>query len=105
MSAGRLRIFSFVTEPNAAIYRAVLAAFVTAKERFRLHLRPLDVLAALREDPSARLLESPPDLATVEAALRPLSGEWGLLEAHPDTAAVATVEEFYRPRFLYRLTQ
>lgn len=105
MPAGRLRIFSFVTEPNAALYRAVLAAFVAAKERFRLHLRPLEVLSALRAQPGAATGEPLPELAAVEAALRQLAGEWGLLEAHPDTAAVATVEEFYRPRFLYRLTQ
>jgi uncharacterized protein (TIGR02677 family) len=105
MPAGRLRIFSFVTEPNAAMYRAVLAAFVAAKERFRLHLRPLDVHSALRVDRNIAVLAASPDLPTVEAALRQLAGEWGLLEAHPDTAAVATVEEFYRPRFLYRLTQ
>ena len=105
MPAGRLRIFSFITEPNAALYRAVVAVFVTAKERFRLHLRPGEVLDALRLDANLARLEPPPDLSAVEAALRQLSGEWGLVEAHPDTAAVATVEEFYRPRFLYRLTQ
>lgn len=105
MPAGRLRIFSFVTEPNAAMYRAVLSVFVAAKERFRLHLRPLDVLSALRTLPSGAPSEPTPELEAVETALRQLSGEWGLLEAHPDTAAVATVEEFYRPRFLYRLTQ
>jgi uncharacterized protein (TIGR02677 family) len=104
MPAGRLRIFSFVTEPNAAMYRAVLSTFVAAKERFRLHLRPMDVLSALLALPSGAL-EPPPEISAVDAALRQLSGEWGLLEAHPDTAAVATVEEFFRPRFLYRLTQ
>lgn len=103
MPAGRLRVFSFVTEQNAGLYRAVLAAFVTAKERFRLHLRPGDVLVVVRADPN--FSEQIPELNTIETALRTLSGEWGLLEAHPDTAAVATVEEFYRPRFLYRLTQ
>jgi uncharacterized protein (TIGR02677 family) len=119
MSGGRLRIFAYVTEPNARLYRAVLGGFMAAKERFRLHLRPAEVLQALREamsadesalgsweqsgDPSA---PTAPDLATVEAALRQLSApEWGNLESHPDTALVATVEEFYRPRFLYRLTQ
>src|SRR5262249_24113567 len=105
MPAGRLRIFSFVTEPNATVYRAILAAFVTAKERFRLHRRPVQVLDAVRADSGRVWTEAPPDLPAVEAGLRQLSGEWGLIEAHPDTAAVTTVEEFYRPRFLYRLTQ
>src|SRR3954471_16848547 len=53
MAAGRLRIFAYVTEPNARLYRAVLRAFVTAKERFRLHLRPAEVLQALRGNPPA----------------------------------------------------
>jgi len=105
MPAGRLRIFSFVTEPNAILYRAVLGCFVAAKERFRLHLRPLDVQSALRADPNLAQQSVPIELSAVEAALRQLAGDWGLLEAHPDTSAVATVEEFYRPRFLYRLTQ
>lgn len=105
MPAARLRVFSFVTEPNAILYRAVIGAFVTAKEKFRLHLRPADVLEVVRAVLDSTPLGAPPDLAAVEAALRTLSGEWGLLEAHPDTAAVASVEEFYRPRFLYRLTQ
>lgn len=103
MSAGRLRIFAYATEPNARLYRAVLGAFVAAKERFRLHLRPSEVLEALRETP---LADESVDLDSVDAALRQLSSpDWGNLESHPDTALVATVEEFYRPRFLYRLTQ
>lgn len=62
MPAGRLRVFSFVTEQNAGLYRAVLAAFVAAKERFRLHLRPSDVVVAVRADPnfSERKASPPP---------------------------------------------
>ncbi len=103
MSVARLRIFAYATEPNARLYRAVLGAFVAAKERFRLHLRPAEVFAALRETP---LHGEPIELDAIEAALRQLSSpDWGNLESHPDTSLVATVEEFYRPRFLYRLTQ
>ena len=91
---GRLRAFAYVTADKAPLYRAVMRVFVEAKASFTLHLRPQDVAAALSE---------PLDLAAVEAALASLR-EWGNLEAHPDTADVATVEEFYRPRYLFQLT-
>jgi uncharacterized protein (TIGR02677 family) len=59
------------------------------------------VLAAL--DP-AQLAWTPTDpLAAVRDLLRSLR-DWGNLDEHPDTADVATVEEFYQPRFLYQLT-
>ncbi|MGB8839444.1 MAG: TIGR02677 family protein, partial [Aliidongia sp.] len=40
----------------------------------------------------------------VNAALSQLAG-WGNLESHPDTARVSTLSDFYRARFLYRLSQ
>jgi uncharacterized protein (TIGR02677 family) len=91
---GRLRTFAYVTADKAALYRAVMRVFVEAKASFTLHLRPLEVAATLPE---------PVDLEAIEAALAQLC-EWGNLDAHPDTADVATVEEFYRPRYLYQLT-
>ncbi|GGI09391.1 TIGR02677 family protein [Egicoccus halophilus] len=75
-------------------YREVLDVFADAKARFVLHLRPSDVVAAL---------PGRADVGEVDAALRQLVS-WGNLSADPDTAEVATVEEFYRARFLYRLT-
>jgi hypothetical protein len=30
---------------------------------------------------------------------------WGNLESHPDTARVSSLSDFYRARFLYRLSQ
>jgi uncharacterized protein (TIGR02677 family) len=75
-----------------------MRTFMDAKERFSLHLRPHDVGTAL-----ATTAELPGDAPSIEAALQQLC-EWGNLERHPDTADVATVEEFYRPRFLYQLT-
>lgn len=72
----------------------MLGVFTEAKSRFTLHLRPADVAAALAV---------PVELPELEAALRQLVS-WGNLSADPDTAEVATVEEFYRARFLYRLT-
>jgi uncharacterized protein (TIGR02677 family) len=97
--AGRLRVFAYVNADKAALYGAVMRVFVEAKARFTLHLRPQDVAAAL----AGADLPDPVDLAGVESALGSLR-EWGNLEAHPDTADVATVEEFYRPRYLFQLT-
>src|SRR6266545_3604617 len=98
-TAGRLRAFAYLNADKAALYRAVMRVFVEAKTRFTLHLRPDEVTAAL----AAAELADPVDAPGVESALAQLR-DWGNLEAHPDTADVATVEEFYRPRYLFQLT-
>jgi uncharacterized protein (TIGR02677 family) len=95
---GRLRIFAYVDSEKAELYRSVMLAFMAAKQRFALHLRPDEVVDALvawgweltRED--------------VEPALRQLC-EWGNLDSSPDTAEVATVEDFYRERRLFQLSR
>ncbi len=91
---GRLEAFSYLTADKADAYRAVMRIFLDAKERFLLHLRPTDVQDAL---------EAGVELDGVQPLLTQLV-EWGNLRADPDTAEVATVEEFYRARFLYQLT-
>ncbi|MEU9207278.1 TIGR02677 family protein [Streptomyces sp. NPDC048415] len=90
--------FAHLTAPNSALYRDVMRAFLTAKERFAVHLRPEDVHAALPSEhrPAA------PD--AVVKALDSLIG-WGNLRADPDTSRVTAVEDFYRRRFIYQLTQ
>ena len=98
-AGGRLRAFAYLNADKAALYRAVMRVFVDAKTRFTLHLRPQEVTAAL----TAAELADPVDAPGVESALAQLR-DWGNLEAHPDTADVATVEEFYRPRYLFQLT-
>ena len=98
-TAGRLRAFAYLNADKTPLYRAVMRVFVEAKTRFTLHLRPHEVTAAL----AAVELAEPVEAAGVEAALAQLR-DWGNLEAHPDTADVATVEEFYRPRYLFQLT-
>ncbi len=92
-----LRVFAHVNAEKATLYRAVMVAFALAKKRFALHLRPADVVAILGDG------APPVELAEVETALDQLR-KWGNLEAHPDTADVATVDDFYRPRFLFQLT-
>ncbi len=79
------------------MYRAILDVFAASKRQFRLHLRPDEVFAEAAW-PAGR-----PTLETVQQALAQLV-EWGNLESQPDTARVATIEDFYRKRLLYRMT-
>lgn len=122
--SGRLKCFAYVTADKAALYRAMMRVFTDAKARFALHLRPQEILAALQDPAFALPVEvasgggpesngetndwsgdcAVVDAAGVDAALNQLC-QWGNLESHPDTADVATVEEFYRPRFLFQLTR
>src|SRR5688572_8313847 len=84
--------FAHLTTPNADLYRAVMGAFVRAKRRFVVHLRPEDVHEELDAD-----------ITAVADALSRLK-DWGNLRADPDTSRVTTVEDFHRARFLYQLT-
>ncbi|MCP2253523.1 TIGR02677 family protein [Prauserella aidingensis] len=84
--------FAHLNAPNAELYRDVMKAFVVAKQRFTVHLRPEDV-----QRETGREYESVTD------ALGGLV-KWGNLRADPDTSRVTTVEEFHRARFLYQLT-
>lgn len=73
--------FAHLTAPNVLIYRSVMRAFLGAKERFAVHLRPEDVQAAL---PAGI---RPGELDAVVKALDSLVG-WGNLRADPDTGRV-----------------
>lgn len=87
--------FAHLTSPKAALYRRIMATFLTAKRRFTVHLRPEDV----HEE-----LDNGPDVSVLADALSQLV-EWGNLRADPDTSRVTTVEDFHRARFLYQLTR
>lgn len=88
------RVFAHLSAPNAEQYRLVLAAFVEAKELFRLHMRPAEIQAAA------------PGLSTVDlTALLGYLVDHGNLIATPDTADVRTVDDFYKARFLYQLSR
>src|SRR5207247_2267864 len=95
----KLKVFEYVTAEKAPMYRAVMRVFMNSKERFALHLRPADVLANIAAIPTVE----PVDLPAVEALLNQLC-DWGNLESHPDTADVATVEDFLRRRYLFQIT-
>lgn len=92
-----LRVFAHLDAPNAAAYRAVLAIFVEAKERFRLHLRPDEIAQVF-----PKFSHDTPD--EVDPLLTYLV-EHGNLIATADTADVRTVDDFYRARFLYQLSR
>jgi uncharacterized protein (TIGR02677 family) len=95
-------LFRHVSVEKSALYRGVMECFAAAKRQFRLHLRPDEVLAEGRWDLLAG--QVPPRIEEVQAALAQLT-EWGNLESQPDTARVASISDFYRARFLYRLSQ
>ena len=91
-------LFRHVSAEKAAFYRSIMDVFATAKRQYRLQLRPDEVLA------EARWPDAPPRIEEVNAALTQLAA-WGNLESHPDTARVSSLGDFYRARFLYRLSQ
>ncbi len=94
----RLPIFAYVDVEKSPLYRAVMQLFVEEKQNFGIHLRPSEVCAALKAlGLDARVEET-------EAALEQLA-EWGNLRGDPDTADVTTVEDFYKKRMLYQLTE
>ncbi|MFD5410268.1 TIGR02677 family protein [Streptomyces nojiriensis] len=90
--------FAHLTAPNVLLYRSLMRAFLVAKERFAVHLRPEDVHAAL---PAGT---RPAEVDAVAKALDALVA-WGNLRADPDTGRVTAVEDFYRKRFIYQLTR
>ncbi len=90
-------LFRHVSAEKAPFYRCILDVFAAAKRQYRLQLRPDEVLA------EARWPEPAPRIEEVNAALAQLA-EWGNLESQHDTARVSSLADFYRARFLYRLS-
>src|SRR5438445_3978907 len=91
-------LFRHVSAEKATFYRCIMDVFAAAKRQYRLQLRPDEVLA------EARWSAGPPRIEEVNVALTQLAA-WGNLESHPDTARVSSLSDFYRARFLYRLSQ
>jgi uncharacterized protein (TIGR02677 family) len=91
-------VFAHLTAEKSDIYRVVLNVFVEAKARFVIYLRPRDVERQLVEE-SVKYA----DAMAVEVILQQLE-TWGNLEAHPDTAEVLTVYDFWRVRNLYQMS-
>lgn len=85
-------VFSHLTAAKSEDYRAVLAAFASARSEFVIHLRPAEVAHG------AGLVEG-----EVELLLEQLA-EWGNLERNRDHGDAVTIEDFYRTRYLYQLS-
>jgi uncharacterized protein (TIGR02677 family) len=98
VSADAKELFRHVSAEKAAVYRSILDAFAGAKRQFRLHMRPDEVLA------EGEWAGNAPSVEEVQAALAQLT-EWGNLQSQPDTARVGSLSDFYRARYLYRLSQ
>lgn len=90
-------LFRHVSAEKAAFYRRIMDVFAAAKRQYRLQLRPDEVLA------EAQWPDAPPRIEEVNAALTQLA-DWGNLQSQPDTARVSTLSDFYRAKFLYRLS-
>lgn len=93
------RPFAYVNAANSVLYRRIMGAFVVAKRRFAVHLRPEDVRDHLHGSGG-----DAPEQSVISDALGKLQ-EWGNLQADPDTSRVTTVEEFHRARYLYQLSR
>jgi uncharacterized protein (TIGR02677 family) len=94
--------FRYVTAENAHSYRAIMQVFFEARERYEIEVRPADVRDALARSGLQHELDLTAE-AELDRHLDQLDA-WGNLQRSHDTAAVARVEDFYRRRFLYRLT-
>ncbi len=90
-------LFSHVNADKARLYRSILGVFASARRQFTLALRPDEILM---EGVWGEARPSPEEL---NAALQQLTA-WGNLESQPDTARVSSLADFYRARFLYRLS-
>jgi uncharacterized protein (TIGR02677 family) len=90
-------LFRHLSADKANLYRSIMDVFAAAKRQYRLQLRPDEVLA------SAKWPSEIPRIEEINAALAKLS-EWGNLESQPDTARVSSLTDFYRARFIYRLS-
>ena len=98
MQADSRELFRHVSADKSALYRCILDVFAAAKRQYRLQLRPDEVLA------EAHWPGSPPTPDEVNLLLAQLAS-WGNLESQPDTARVSSLGDFYRARFLYRLSR
>jgi uncharacterized protein (TIGR02677 family) len=90
-------LFRHVSAEKAGFYRAIMDVFAAAKRQYRLQLRPDEVLA------EAEWPDVPPRIEEVNAALTQLTA-WDNLESQPDTARVSSLSDFYKARYLYRLS-
>src|SRR6266511_2600050 len=93
-------VLRYVTVENTPNYRAILEVFVEAKEHYVIELRPAEIRDRLARSGIFFDLPTP---ESIDQHLDKLA-EWKNLQRSHDTGAVARIDDFYRRRYLYRLT-
>ncbi len=95
----QVKALQYATAPEAPAYRAIIEVFARAKRRYRVQLRPSDIVAGLERDAiEPRLTDE-----QVHARLKTLC-EWGNLVASHDAGAAEKLDDYYRRAYVYRLT-
>ena len=98
---GQVEAFKYATVENAPTYRAIVQVCYEALQRYVIELRPEEILQALR---ASNLAVDVDDVDALETGyLKPLR-DWGNLAATADPAGVERLEDFYRRRLVYHLT-
>lgn len=93
--------FRYATAPNAPTYRAIVHVCYEALQRYVIELRPEAILELLR---TSGFEVDVDDVDTLESEyLTPLA-RWGNLKPTADPAGVDRLEDFYRRRLVYHLT-
>jgi uncharacterized protein (TIGR02677 family) len=98
-SASPIRVFAYAIDENVRLHRAIMRAFMEAKERFIFHLRLPDLVDALQISG----IEESPTTAAIDSALARLC-EWGNLQPRPDTTDANTLGDFLKQRHAFQLT-
>lgn len=101
--------FQYVTVPKAPTYRAIIQIFYEAKQHYIIELRPDDVFERLAQsgyylaELAQEALSPPQRRERLEGELQVLRG-WGNLAQNHDLSGATRLEDYYRTRFVYRLT-
>ena len=93
--------FRYATAPNASTYRAVMEVCCEALGHYVIELRPDEILRLLHEGGYVIDVE---DAETLEMQFLSQLKAWGNLEYAPDGQGVERLEDFYRRRLVYHVT-
>lgn len=91
----------YVTVPNASTYRAIIEVCAERLQRYMIELRPPDLLRGLEQ---AGFVHEVRDLDDLETNYLVPLVRWGNLASTSDPAGVDRLEDFYRRRLVYHLT-
>ena len=91
----------YVTAPNAPTYRAIVQVCYDALQRYVIELRPHDVLRDLE---ASGLVHEVDDVEDLEVNYLANLVRWGNLASTADPSGVDRLEDFYRRRLIYHLT-